>query len=400
MPAPLFTTATTRVLDDRQRAALASGTHAVGPVPGFLDASTGSEALAATGQFIVFVITCNPSQEYHVHQLAYSDIEAAASRIDGMVRPVVLSPLAAGEIRAAPRDPLDDRPAQDCQVWLALDYAQHTGSFKARGAQNFIAAHRENGTIPDAGITMAGGNAGLACAWVARRRGIPTTVFLPTTAPAVTVADLRGSGADVRLVGSQYAEALAACEDFGATTGALALHTHAEPFVSAGAGTLLEEIHRQIPGLDTVVLAVGGLVAGVVTAAQHHGVRTVVVEPEHYRAVNAVSEAGHLIDFGSDSVTTESIDAHRTWAAVAVAESSPVHSVMVTDAQLTAARQTLWEHHRIAVEHGAAAALAALLATEPPGRPQHVRAGRCPRTARSYRPASGEKVVVVLSSGD
>ncbi len=50
---------------------------------------------------------------------------------------------------------------------------------------------------------------------------------------------------------------------------------------AADAGTLLEEIHAQIPDLDTVVVAVGGgLFAGVATAAQQHGIRTVAVEPE------------------------------------------------------------------------------------------------------------------------
>jgi threonine dehydratase len=339
-------------------------------------------------------------QEHDVHQLAHGDVKAATDRIAGRVRPVVLSPLDPGAVKTAPRDPLDDRSQQDCQVWLALEYMQHTGSFKARGAQNFIAAHREDGTLPDTGITIAsGGNAGLACAWAARQQGITATVFLPTTAPAVKVAKLRGYGADVRLVGDQYADALAACEDFAAATGALASHAYADPFIAAGAGTLLEEIRQQVPDLDTIVVAVGGggLFAGVATAGQHHGITTVAVEPEHCRALNAAIEAGHLVDVDLDSVAADSLGARRTWpAALAAAQSDLVHSVLVTDAQLIAARQILWDHRRIAVEHGTATALAAVLATEPPARPEHIAAGQYPRTARSYRPGSGEKVAVVL----
>jgi threonine dehydratase len=71
-------------------------------------------------------------------------------------------------------------------LWLALEYMQHTGSFKARGAQNFLVAHREAGSLPEAGVTIAsGGNAGLACAWAARSQGVRATVSLPATAPAV-----------------------------------------------------------------------------------------------------------------------------------------------------------------------------------------------------------------------
>ncbi|MEU0271875.1 threonine/serine dehydratase [Streptomyces sp. NPDC006307] len=334
-----------------------------------------------------------------MHQLTYGDIKAAADRISGHIRPVTLAPLDRGAIRTGHRDPLDDRPEQPCEVWLALEFMQHTGSFKARGAQNFIQAHRDAGTLPDAGITIAsGGNAGLACAWAAQQEGVRATVFLPTTVPQVKAARLRDYGADVRLVGAEYAEALAACEEFAAGSGALASHSYDHPLIAAGAGTLLEEIHQQIPDLDTVVVAVGGggLFAGVATAAQHHGIRTVAVEPTTCRALNAAIEAGRLVDVPVDSIAADALGARRTSAmALAAAQHDRVHSVLVPDTEIVHARQALWDHRRIAVEHGAATALAALLAPD-----QHVPdrdLPTCPRTtSRSYRPANGEKVCVVL----
>ncbi|WP_326695921.1 threonine/serine dehydratase [Streptomyces sp. NBC_01754] len=328
-----------------------------------------------------------------MHRLTYGDIEQAVDRISGRVRPVSLAPVDAGAIRTAPRGPLEDRPEAPCEVWLALEYMQHTGSFKARGAQNFIQAHREAGTLPDAGVSIAsGGNAGLACAWAARQQGITATVFLPATAPAVKVTRLRSYGADVRLTGTQYAQALAACEDFTAATGALASHAYDHPLIAAGAGTLLEEIRRQIPGLDTVVVAVGGggLFAGIATAAQHHGVRVVAVEPENCRALNATIEAGRPVDVPVDSIAADSLGARRASAmALYAAQESEAHSVLVPDSEIVRARQTLWDHRRIAVEHGAATALAAL--TAPPQVPV-----RPATPSGSYRPADGEKVAVVL----
>ncbi|MDH6115085.1 threonine dehydratase [Kitasatospora sp. MAP12-15] len=329
-----------------------------------------------------------------MHRLTYGDVKQAADRIAGRIRPVAIAPVDPGAIRTARRDPLDGRPEEPCQLWLALEYMQHTGSFKARGAQNFLAAHREAGTLPDAGVTIAsGGNAGLACAWAAQQQGVRATVFLPTTAPAVKVARLRGYGADVRLVGAEYAEALAACEDFAAATGALASHAYDHPMIAAGAGTLLDEIRRQIPDLDTVVVAVGGggLFAGVATAAQHHGLRTVAVEPENCRALNAAVEAGHLVDVPADSIAADSLGARRTSAmALHAAQQDGVHSVLVPDGEIVRARQALWDHRRVAVEHGAATALAAL--TTPP----HHASARADGSSRGYQPGSGEKVVVVL----
>lgn len=154
--------------------------------------------------------------------LAYADVKTATDRIGGHIRPVTVTPA--------------DPGGEPYELHLALELLQHTGSFKARGAQNFLLAHREEGTLPAAGITIAsGGNAGLACAWSARRQGVTATVFLPATAPQVKVDRLRGYGADVRLVGTEYAEALAACEAFAADTGALASHAYDHPLIAAGA---------------------------------------------------------------------------------------------------------------------------------------------------------------------
>ncbi|MER7541089.1 serine/threonine dehydratase [Streptomyces sp. NPDC097704] len=307
-----------------------------------------------------------------VPTLAYADVKTAADRIAGHVRPVTVTP-------AEPAD-------ETYELHLALELLQHTGSFKARGAQNFLLAHREEGTLPAAGVTIAsGGNAGLACAWAARRQGVRATVFLPVTAPQVKIDKLRGYGADVRLVGTEYAEALAACEAFAADSGALASHAYDHPLIAAGAGTLLDEIHRRIPDLDTVVVSVGGggLLAGVATAARHHGIRTVAVEPENSRALDAALRAGHPVDVTVDSVAADALGARRaTSLAVAAAQESDVHAVLVTDADIVRARRALWDDRRLAVEHAAATALAAL--TTPSDAPT------------GYRPSPGEKICVVL----
>lgn len=111
--------------------------------------------------------------------LTYDDIKAATERTAGHIRPVTVAPVVSGApdtVRAGSEEPYE--------LWYALEFMQHTGSFKARGAQNFIQAHREAGTLPDAGVTIAsGGNAGLACAWAAQQQGVRATVFLPSTAP-------------------------------------------------------------------------------------------------------------------------------------------------------------------------------------------------------------------------
>lgn len=304
-------------------------------------------------------------------QLSFSDVQAATERIAGRVR-------CSAVVRS------DDLVLPDgtAELHFALEQLQHTGTFKARGAQNFLLAHRDAGTLPQAGVTIAsGGNAGLACAWAAQQLGIPATVFLPENAPDVKVRRLRGYGADVRLVGSEYAEALAACQSFAQETGALTSHAYDQREIAAGAGTLLLEIREQIPDLDTIVVAVGGggLFAGVATAAKHHGIRTVAVEPENCSALHAALRAGEPVDVTVDSVAADSLGARRvSQMALDAAQSDQVSTVLVADADIISARQRLWDEHRLAVEHAAATALASL------------------SSGSGYQPAHGEKVCVVL----
>ncbi|MFG2292803.1 serine/threonine dehydratase [Streptomyces sp. NPDC048603] len=285
--------------------------------------------------------------------LDHAAIRAAAARIAGHVRPVSVVPAAEG-------------------TWYALEHLQHTGSFKARGARNFLAAHAAAGALPGAGVTIAsGGNAGLACAWAARDLGVPATVFLPATAPPVKIERLYRYGADVRLTGDRYAEALAACQEFAADSGALLSHAYDHPLIAAGAGTVLEEIRTALPGLDTVVVAVGGggLFAGVATAAREHGVRVVAAEPEDCRALHAALEAGRVVDVPVRSVASDSLGATRVSRdALDAARLGRTHSVLVPDTAITEARHALWEEHRLVVEAGAATALAAVrTAPEPLG---------------------------------
>lgn len=300
--------------------------------------------------------------------LDYDEVKAAAGRVSGQVRPVSVGAVEPGVLG-------------DAGGWYAYEFAQHTGSFKARGAANFIGERMESGAMPEAGVVIAsGGNAGLACAWAAARYGVPATVFLPETAPSVKVAGLAALGADVRQVGTEYAAALDASREFAARSGALQSHAYDHPLIAAGAGTLMEEIHAAAPEVDTVVLAVGGggLFSGVAASAHQHGVRVVAAEPVNCRALNAALEAGHIVDVPVDSVAADSLGARRaSEAALHWARKGDVASVLVPDEEIVAARQELWDSRRLAVEHSAATALAA------------VRSG-------AYRPAPEERVCVVL----
>lgn len=299
------------------------------------------------------------------------DVKAARERIAGRVRPLVLAP--------GDPNPLPALPGR--RVTFALEYMQHTGSFKARGAANLAASHVQSGTMPEAGVTIAsGGNAGLACAWAARATGTRATVFLPGTAPEFKVAKLRDYGADVRLVGTEYADALAASIEYAGESGALLSHAYDNPLIAAGAGTIAAEVLALHPDVDTIMVAVGGggLFSGIAAAVADTSVRVVAVEPEHCRALNAALEAGAPVDVPVDSIAADSLGARRvSQTAYELAQGSNVRSLLVSDESIVRARRELWDSRRVVLEYGGATAYAAL-------------------TQGAYVPQEGEHVVVVL----
>lgn len=301
--------------------------------------------------------------------IAHSDVQAAAGRV-------------AGHIRRTPLLDVDPAPlAPAARIWLKLEMTQHTGSFKARGAFSHVLAARDSGRLPDTGIVAAsGGNAGLAFAYAASQAGVPAEVFVPETAPAVKVARLRTLGATVVQVGTRYAEAQDAATKRAADTGALFCHAYDLPEVCAGQGTLGLELLEQTGGeIDTVLLAVGGggLMAGVAAALDGRA-RVAGVEPERIPTLERALHAGRPVGVDVSGVAADSLGAGRLGEiAFSVASRTGVLPVLVTEEAIVEARRFVWDEYRLAVEHGTAAAVAAL------------RSG-------AYRPSPGERVVVVL----
>lgn len=297
--------------------------------------------------------------------LTRDDVLAAQRRIRGRVR----------------RTPVVAVDPATSNLWLKCEFLQLAGVFKTRGAFNRILAGLETGALdPVTGVVAAsGGNAGLAHAYAAAQVGVPATVVVPETAPAVKVARLREYGATVLQAGQEYAEAYLAALDLAEGTGALFCHAYDQPEIAAGAGTIGEEVLADVPDVDTIVVAVGGggLFAGIAAAAEGRA-RVVAVEPTGIPTLHSALEAGRPVDVAVSGIAADSLGARRVGTiAFEVAQRTRPVSVLVDDDAITAARTALWRDYRMAVEHGAAAAYAGL-------------------TSDAYRPAPGERVAVVV----
>lgn len=283
-------------------------------------------------------------------------IDAAAAVVRNHVRVTPIIEVAASE--------LTDHPVwKDTSLVLKLEHLQHSGSFKARGAANFLATQ----TIGADGVVAAsGGNHGAAVAWAANRFERPANIFVPTIAAKAKVDMLRRFGAEVHQQGAVFSDAHDASLAWRADHDASAIHPYDDPIVMAGAGTASREFERQAGLLDAVLLSCGGggLAGG---AASWFGTRVEVVacETEGTATYAGAVAAGGPVDVPVSGLAADALGATRlgthTWAAL---HSVGAPSVVVTDEQLADARQRLWDRFRLMVEPSAAAPIAALIAGE------------------------------------
>jgi threonine dehydratase len=264
----------------------------------------------------------------------------------------------------------------DGPVSLKLEFLQHAGSFKTRGAFNALLSQE----VPASGVAAAsGGNHGAAVAYAAKQLGVKARIFVPEISSPAKIAVIRSHGAEVVIGGARYADAQEACDRYVAESGALRIHPFAAESTMIGQGTAALEWEQDAPALDTVLVAVGGggLISGV--ASWWAGrVKVVGVEPEGSRALHAALQAGGPVDVEIDSVAADSLGAKNTGDLVyEVCRESVDHVALVADTAIRDAQRLLWRDYRIASEPGGAAALAALM-------------------SGTYMPSSGERIGVLL----
>ena len=298
--------------------------------------------------------------------IGQNDIRAAYARIKPHVRRTPVLRADPDEFGLTLRHPLT----------FKLEFLQHTGTFKPRGAFNNLLAR----AVPKAGVAAAsGGNHGAAVAYAAQRLGHKATIFVPDVSSPVKIARIKSYGADARVGGARYADALDACNIFIETSGALSVHAYDAAETIAGQGSVGLEWEEDAPELDTVLVAVGGggLIAGV-AAWYGKRVKVVGVEPEGSRCLHASLEAGQPVDVTVESIAADSLGARNTGQLVfEIARQNVDHVALVPDDAIVAAQRLLWEKLRIAAEPGGSAALAALV-------------------SGSYKPRADEKVGVLL----
>ena len=270
----------------------------------------------------------------------------------------------------------------DAGIWLKFENLQFTGSFKERGALNKLSS-----LAPEAAargvVTASAGNHAQGVAYHARRLGVAASIVMPQHTPHVKVERTRAFGAEIVLAGNDFDQAYARARALGAERGLEFVPPYDDEKIIAGQGTTALEMLDAEPGLDVLVVPVGGggLIAGMALAARHvkPGIGIVGVQsrrfPSMYSMVKAVPP-----EFGSATIA-DGIAVKTPGALTGPIVRRCVDEMLLVDeGDIEQAIVLLLEIEKTVAEGAGAAALAAVM--REPGR------------------FAGKKVGVVLSGGN
>ncbi|WP_297792619.1 threonine/serine dehydratase [uncultured Marinobacter sp.] len=257
---------------------------------------------------------------------------------------------------------------------LKCESLQRTGSFKVRGALNWLLTASED-ELKAGLVTVSAGNHAVGLAWAAAMQDVPLTVVMPEGSSPLKIRRTRALGAEVIVQGT-IQQAVALCHELRDEKGLSLVHPYNDIRIMAGQGTVGLELLRQLPDVDRVLCPIGGggLISGLGLAikAQRPEVELIGVEPEG---------AATMFNAWQKQDASASLDSVNTWAAslapavvgdrtYAASRQVVDRIVTVTEAGIREATRRLLTEARLYVEPGASVGLAALVENRVPPEPE------------------------------
>lgn len=266
------------------------------------------------------------------------------------------------------------------EVFMKLECAQVTGSFKVRGAANALLTLAGTGCSPHANADLSGviacsaGNHALGVAHVASRLGIETTLVLPSTASpakihalqqypvALTLCQAREND-DVDPYGQAEREARRLAHD----THRIFVSPYNDPAVIAGQGTIGLELLEQVPLLDIVLVPVGGggLISGIAVwcKAVNPQIRIIGIQPAASAVLAESLKAGHIVSLAELPTLADGLAGavEADTITLPLMQAYVDGMILVTEEEIADAMRWLFDEHHLMVEGSGAVGIAALL---------------------------------------
>jgi threonine dehydratase len=250
------------------------------------------------------------------------------------------------------------------EVFLKLENLQKTGSFKIRGAYHklsrFPPALRKKGVV-----AASAGNHAQGVAYASSLLGIPSIIVMPEGASLAKQVATRSYGGEVTLFGKNTDEAMRYARRL-AEEGKPFIHPFDDHDIIAGQGTIGIEILEDVPGVDLIVVPVGGggLISGIASIVKKRRprVKIVGVQSVHARSALVALQRGKIVDTNIHPTLADGIAIRK------IGENTfPIirryvdEMIAVGEDEIASAILLLMERKRIVAEGAGATPLAALL---------------------------------------
>ena len=243
---------------------------------------------------------------------------------------------------------------------------QVTGSFKFRGA-----LHKLRSLAPPLKlkgvISASTGNHGLAIARAAGLEGVGLKLFLPTTVADEKKRKIESLGIAPEFFGTDCQKTEAHARGIADRSGRTFVSPYNDWDIIFGAGTIGLEIAEDVPGVDDVIVPVGGggLISGIASylRAVNPGVRTVGVEPATSAFMAASIAAGRLVEVEEGETVADAVAGGIEPGSVTfpICRDFVDRILLVPETVIVRAMGLIFQGHHRAVEGAGALPLAALL---------------------------------------
>jgi len=248
-------------------------------------------------------------------------------------------------------------------VHLKHEIFQYTAAFKERGALNKLLSLSDDERAAGV-IAMSAGNHAQGVAYHAARLKIPATIVMPEGSPFSKVMNTERLGAKVVLAGNNFAEASTAATRMMSEQSLTLIHPFDDEAIIAGQGTISLEFLEAFPGLDTMIVPIGGggLISGMAIAAKalKPEIKIIGVQTELYPGMKNCVD-GKPFDGGGISIA-EGIAVKEPGEITRKIVKELVDDILVvSERHIEDAINLMLEIEKVVVEGAAAAGLAALL---------------------------------------
>jgi len=256
------------------------------------------------------------------------------------------------------------------RVWMKLENQQVTGSFKIRGAVNKILSlsDEEKGRGV---VTASSGNHAQGLGYAAQKLGIDATIIVPENTPQVKIEAISSYGVDLRVEGGEYMDSELLAKKMEREEGKVFVSPYNDPELIAGQGTIGLEMLEDEPGLDVVIVPVGGggLISGIGTIWKNASEAKIIGVQSKASPVMCESiKAGRILDMHLEESYAEGLHGGIEKGSVTfdICKSLVDEFILVEEESILDAISCLLHKHHMVVEGAGAIGVSALL--ENPGR--------------------------------